>query len=469
MIIKYLNSTNCGVGDGRVFVYPTGDELSSADLLRFINYHRQKLLPDYIKSKNYYDGQHAILNARPKPAYKPDNRIVVNLPKFAVDTFGGFFNGIAMKVKHDQERFAEFVTQFRRETNAEAKEYELSQTCDIFGHAYAYLYQDEDSQTQFVVQTPIDTFVVYDMTVAHKPLYGVRYWYDGHKDLHGELISRDYTWDFQRAKTGEFTFSNRTPNPYGSIPIVEFTENTDRRSLFANGIGITDALNKTLSAKINDIEYFGDAYLKVIGPKVTDEILARLEHGKIFNLPSVDPKAGAVVDFMKKPDGDNSQEHAIDRLLDLFFQTIMVANVKDENFGQSTAGVALEHKLQPMKNLASAKERQFSKALKRMYHIVFKGSTDIQGVDQSEYRNLEFVFTRNIPRNITEEVASAVALTDHLSDETRLGLLSFINEPRKEIDKRLAERAERIEVETTNPIRANTYQQLKLEPGEADG
>ena len=107
------------------------------------------------------------------------------------------------------------------------------------------------------------------------------------------------------------------------------------------------------------MDYFADAYLKIIGPKVEPGDTVHMRSTRVMNFEGDDDSiANVVAEFMEKPNADGSQEHLLDRLVRLIFQISMVANISDENFGTSS-GIALKYKLLNMSNLAKTKERKF--------------------------------------------------------------------------------------------------------------
>ena len=108
-------------------------------------------------------------------------------------------------------------------------------------------------------------------------------------------------------------------------------------------MSMIDAYNKAVSEKANDVDYFADAYMKVLGSKLEDEDLEHIRDNRIINLDG--NAAAVIVDFLQKPNGDTTQENLIDRLEKLIFQISMVANISDENFGTSS-GIAMKYKLQ---------------------------------------------------------------------------------------------------------------------------
>ncbi len=58
----------------------------------------------------------------------------------------------------------------------------------IYGRAFELLYQDEETQTNVVYNSPENMFMVYDDTVKQEPLFAVRYGVDEDKKLHEKFI-----------------------------------------------------------------------------------------------------------------------------------------------------------------------------------------------------------------------------------------------------------------------------------------
>lgn len=414
-----------------VFVYPREEEITEEVVLEFITQH-QVLLPKYLESKNMYEGNHEILNQEAKAEYKPDNRLVVNLAKYIVDTYNGYFIGIPVKVTHDDTKVNESVQNFRNRSDMDDNESELAKICAIYGHAYEYLYQDEEAYTNVVYNTPLDMFVVYDDTIAQKPLFAVRYHYDKEGKLAGEMVDSNYRYYF-KDNEGKLTFTEEEQHFYGDVPIVEYIENEERQSVFENVKTLINAINKSLSEKANDVDYFSDAYIKILGEELDEESIQRLRDNRIINLAG-DGASDVIVEFMQKPNADTTQENLLDRLLDLVFQVAMVANINDESFGNAS-GVALEFKLQPMKNLAVNKERKMKSGMQKRYKMIFNLMTNIEQSKSNEWMNLGYVFTRNIPRNLADEAETAAKLEGVVSKETQLGTLSVVDNPQLEMER----------------------------------
>ena len=151
--------------------------------------------------------------------------------------------------------------------------------------------------------------------------------------------------------------------------------------------------------------------------------------------------ANLIVEFLQKPNGDETQEHLIDRLERLIFQISMVANISDENFGTSS-GIALKYKLLAMSNLAKTKERKFTSGMNRRYRLIF--SNPVSGMKKDDWVKIRYQFTLNYPANVLEESQIAGNLAGIVSQETQLKVLSIVDNVQQEI--------ERMEAEEEDPV-----------------
>ena len=203
-----------------------------------------------------------------------------------------------------------------------------------------------------------------------------------------------------------------------------------------------------MSEKANDVDYFADAYMKILGAELDEKSIERIKDNRIINLHGFDASK-IVVEFMDKPDSDSQTEHLLDRAERLIYTTSMVANISDENFGNSS-GTALAYKLQAMSNLALSVQRKFQSSLNRRYELFSLLRTNVPETMKDEWRNIEYKFTRNEPKNILEEAQTAAQLMGITSQETALSVLSVVNEVSSELD--------RIDKEQTNTMSAFDFE-----------
>lgn len=429
-----------------VFIHPAEVEITPEIVQNFIKLHEAEL-PRYNRLKNLYESKAPILDREDKAEYKPDNRLVVNYAKYIVDTFNGYFIGIPIKVSHDDAGVNEKVDEFLKRNDMDDNQAELSKITSIYGHGFELLYQNEESETCSTYNNPLDMFIVYDDTIAQKPLFAVRYQKtdDGIK---GQLFTSDSEIAIAEGKDG-LILSDEKTHYYGDVPVIEYIENEERQSIFESVESLINAYDKALSEKANDVDYFADAYMKMLGMELDETTLQNIRDNRIINLYGAENVEKLIVDFMEKPNGDASQEHLLDRLERLIYQISMVANINDESFGNAT-GVALEFKLQPMKNLAAMKERKFTSGMNRRFKMLFNIPLVIESSKKDEWRNLNYQFTRNIPRNIADEADTASKLQGVVSKETQLSVLSIVDNPKQEIERMAAETEDQASDFSTN-------------------
>lgn len=429
------------VVEGNVFIYPKDKELTMPDLLKFIGKNKN-LADEYRHNLKMYKGNHDILNKQPRQ-FGPDNKLVANLPHYIVDTYNGFFTGIPPKVTLDDKETNTLLQEWNDENSLQDKLSEISKQADIFGRSLAFVYQDEDSQTRIAYSSPIDSFMIYDDTVSRQPLAFVRYWKNTDGIQVGMVYYSDKTISFEGSK-----FGDEMLNPYKMVPAVEFYGNEERQGVFDNVKTLIDELDRVISQKANQVEYFDNAYLKVLGVDLDRDGDGKPDADLIGNQMIYSPDAdatNATVDFISKPDGDNMQEHIIDRLVSMIYQISMVANLNDEAFAGNSSGVALQYKLLPMRNMAANKERKFRQALRRLYRIVFSVGTVLPEVHSEDWRELVFTFKRNLPDDISNDADIAQKLQGMVSQETLLSILPFVNDPQEEIKRINKEKQENMQ------------------------
>ena len=428
-----------------LFTMSRDDVIDAKVLNKFIQLHQQAIVRyDYLF--NMYINEPEIFTTPRKAEFKPDNRLAVAFPKYMVDTFGGYFNGIPIKKTHENDDYLDAITQFDSANDMEDEESELFKLACIYGHSFEYIYQTEQTETKSIYVSPKEMFIVYDNSIEQLPLFAVYYGRENDKTV-GVLIEADKISDF-KSNTAGFELSNVRINAYGQIPVVEFMLNDERQGLFEPVISLINSYNKVMSEKANDVDYFADAYMKILGAQLDEESIERIKDNRIINLHGLDASK-IIVEFMDKPDSDAQTEHLLDRAERLIYATSMVANISDENFG-STSGTALAYKLQAMSNLALSVQRKFQSSLNRRYELFSLLRTNVPENMKDEWRNIEYKFTRNEPKNILEEAQTAAQLMGITSQETALSVLSVVGNVSSELD--------RIDQEQTNTMSAFDFE-----------
>ena len=390
------------------------------------------MLQRYTYLENMYKGFHDIFKGPDKENWKPDNRLAVNFPRYITDTFTGYGYGVPIKVTHPDERVNDAIQLFGRQNEITDHEAEMVKKCCIYGHAFEFMYQNEQHETKVSSISPKELFVVYDNKLSQRALFAVRYGVhpqssDKAGKTYGEVYTRDFIYRFEDKKVQE-----AEENPYGFIPCVEWRLNDERMGLFEPITGLVETYNATLGEKANDVDAFAEAYLAILGAELDDDGVRHIRDNRIINLYGTDNAKDILIQFLQKPTADGTQENLLNRLETLIYQISMVANISDESFGNATSG-SLAYKLQAMSNLALTFDRKIEKSLRKRYKIFCTLATNVH--DPLAYQDIEIKTTRNIPVNTQNEAQIASTLQGVVSKETQLSVLSIVPDVRREIEK----------------------------------
>lgn len=395
------------------------------------------MLPRYEYLENLYLGFHDIFRLPEKEGWKPDHRLAVGFPRYITDTFIGYAYGKPIKVQSEDEKFDEAMQLFAKRNALKDHNKETAKVACKFGHAFEYLYQNENTETRVTRFTPRQMFIVYDDSVAERALFAVRYGYHGEKSklrgkLYGEILTPDQVLKFEEDK-----ITDMNDNPYGKIPVVEWKLNEERIGLYESVAGLVETYNAALGEKANDVESFAEAYLAIMGAEIDEEGIRRIRDSRIINLYGTNNAKDVLIQFLQKPTADGTQENLLDRLETLIYQTSMVANISDESFGSATSGTSLAYKLQAMSNLAESFDSKVEKSIRKRLKLFCTLSTNTPR--QDAYEDVEITFTRNVPKNLLEEAQTAAQLSGIVSHETQLRGLSIVADPKAELERIKAE------------------------------
>ena len=417
------------------FRVPADTGMTPEILAKYIGKHKAAVSGRFGKLDRAYRNDYQIYHDPKKPAGKPDNRVSVNFAKYIVDTFNGFFCGIPIKASSDDEKVNAYLEALDAYNDQDNNNSELSKTCSIFGSAHEMYFIDEYSNEGITYLSPMQSFFLVDDSILGKPLYFVHYYKDADNIERGSWSDASVVQHFENRGSYKWTDEPKM-HYFDDVPATEYSENAEQIGIFESALPMIDAYNRAVSDKVNDVDYFSDAYMKVVGKELADGQLNTIRDSRVINLWD-DSGEGTALDaeFMQRPSGDSTQENLLERLERLIYQTSMVANISDENFGTSS-GIALRYKLLAMSNLAKTKERKFRSGMNRRYRVLFSNPAITgTGVSSADWTKVNVQFTMNYPANIADEATTARNLEGVVSKETQLSTLSIVDNPKKEIER----------------------------------
>lgn len=425
-----------------MFRLPKDTEITKDLLQEFITEHKEEVKNRYQPLLDAYMSDHEILHYKKKKPYKPDNRIVVNFPKYIVDTTNGFFIGNPIKIVADDENVSEYIEHLDQYNDQDNNNSELAKICSIFGKGYEMYYTDEETELCITFLSPIDAFMIFDDSIVKRPMYFVRTYTDRDKNEWGSIsnsygvryfkITGGCDWLEWEAGEKNITADGWKQHFFPGVPGTEYIENEERQGIFEPVMSLVNAYNKALSEKANDVDYFADAYLKKLGgAKLEDDDISFIRDTRIIDIPEEEAEK-IVIEFMQKPCNDEQQENLLNRLERLIFHIGQTANASDENFG-TNSGIAMLYKMWSTSNRGKNKQRKFESGMNRRYKLLF--GHPASPVPADAWLQVHYKFTPNIPNNLLEEAQIAAQLEGITSQETQLKVLSIVDDVQGEIEK----------------------------------
>lgn len=439
---RAILDTKIQIASNGDFIYPQGQKLSREELIAAINYNRDNNYPKYKRLMNFYLSKDMSANYKRNG---PDHHVVVAMAKYLVDTYNGYFAGLPPVLTLPDQNNDDKLQDWLNQTSFVDKLSELSKEVDIYGKSYIFVYQNEDAETCVTIVPPTKSFMIYDDSVEHAPIAYIRYSYDALKQTNFYVYYKDETQVYAKSQ-----LIDTQPNVYGRVPAVQFVANNEKTGMLEPIQTLLQSLNDVMSQIANQIDYFSDSYLKIIGakfpvdPKSGKIQIPDLRKNRVLMLNPVDGTGVTPdADFIKKPDGGEMQENYLDRIVKDIYEGALVPDPTDQNFNGNQSGVSMKYKYWAMQTKSAGKERKFTQALRNLFKIVF--STDkVLNRQQNAWRDMKFVFTRNVPTDLAGEISAAKDAEGLVSKQTQLSLLSFVKNPQAEIDQMNKEQRDQI-------------------------
>jgi SPP1 family phage portal protein len=392
------------------------------------------------KLKDYYDGKHDILS-RTMDAGKPNNKLVHNYPSYIVDVFQGYFIGNPVVYSGD-EKTLEAIQDILNYNDEQDENSEIARQAGIFGRGGEVLYIDEAGQVRFRYCDPLQLKIIYDNSIDPRIIGAIRKY--SIEDDAGEVTEYADVYDDMEVvtyKVDGWIETNREQTFFMDVPVIDYMNNSDVTGDFEGVISLVDAYNLSRSNKTNDLEYFTDAYLYLIGLMgTTAEEIADMKNNRtlLFNeLTGGQLPAG----FLVKPSNVEEAKEQIRQLNEDIHKFSKAVDLSDENFANGQSGIAMEWKLFIMDQITANKERKFKKGLQRRLELIcnylnFRGAS-------FNYLDITMKFERNKPIDVQTNVATALQLNGFVSKETALSALpsSIVSDVNAEIEK-LADEAD---------------------------
>ena len=410
-------------------------ELSTERLAQIIQSFETKEKHILNKYYNYYQGNQEIMRKQPSDIGKPCNKVITNYCYNIVQNYVGYISGIDITYRSANDfKSIQEVLDYNDVSSQDAA---LLRDALIFGVAYEINYIDEDMKQRFKLLDPRECITIYDNTLNQELRYVVRYYVaDTVNKNTDDYIVEVYgttSWRKYKSSAGFSTFSllEETPHYYGQVPITVFYLNSEHESIFDKIISLQDAYNKLLSSEIDDFEAFCDAYLVLKGCTADEEDMKAMKKNRILILD-----ADAEAQYLTKSVSDTQIENMLKNINDTIHKISNSPDFSDEKL-LAQSGIAMRYKLVGFENTSASIVSNMTKALQKRIELICH-ILNLAG-DDKLWRDVEIIFTRNLPVNVVEIANMINSLRGIVSDATLIAQLPFIADPRKELELLKAE------------------------------
>lgn len=355
---------------------------------------------------------------------KPCNRIVTNYCYNIVQNYLGYITGI--DITYSSPNDFDAIQDILNYNDVRTEDNEYLRNALIFGRAFEINYIDEEARQRFKILDSRECIPIYSNDLNNDLLYVIRYYVaDTVNNNQDEYYIEVYGNEFIRKYKSSNAFATLSlleekPNIYNQVPITVFSLNSDEESIFDKIMTLQDAYNKLLSSEVDDFESFCDAYLVLKGCQADADDLAAMKQNRVL-LMDTDAEAS----YLTKSVSDTQIENMLKNINDTIHKISNSPDFTDEKM-LSQSGIAMRYKLVGFENISSNIVANMTKALQKRIELICSVLRLTNG--DNNWRDVQIVFTRNLPQNITDTAQVINQLRGIVSDKTLLSLLPFIKD-----------------------------------------
>ena len=422
-------------------------------LLEMVKHHHTHQVPRLEELEQYYMGNNPMImqGKRRNEANKSDHRVRHSFASTISDFLNSYVlgNPVKLELVEDSEVFQDILDEFNTANDIDSHNLEIGRDQSNLGRAYEILVQGQDDETKIYRLDPKETFLIHDNTVKSRVIAGVRYYrIEDFKEDTQQYVIQLYTYDkIYTYKPIDINTSgnlvqdgDEEPHSFNGVPIIEYRSDRFRSGVYEKQLSLIDAYDSAESDTANYMTDFNDSILVIKGMLEDDTInnLGQMKDANILILtPSKDVNGSSEAveaSYLTKSYDVAGVEAYKTRLKDDIFMFSGVPNLSDINFAGNQSGVALSYKMYNLQQKKNDKEQFLKKGFRVRYALLENLKKSI-----SEYTGpkvmINYTFTPNLPESYIDELQAFTQAGGVLSNDTKLGLLTFVDDVESEKEK----------------------------------
>jgi SPP1 family phage portal protein len=220
------------------------------------------------------------------------------------------------------------------------------------------------------------------------------------------------------------------PHMFDYCPIQGIPNNRELLGGAEKVLSLIDGVDRTISDCNSEVEAFKLAYLLVYGVNIDEETLEKAKRTGCFNIPPMG-QAESKIEYLTKQINDTFVENHLNRLEKNIYKFGQTPDMNDMA-SSGTSGIAMKLRLFPLETRCAMFERKLHAANMYMFKVLASAWKKKQiFIDPYE---IIIEYKRTMPLDLQYESTVLASLKGNVSDQTALGLMSFIDNPQYEQD-----------------------------------
>ena len=423
-------------------------------LTKLVKKFKAKERRRFNKAQRYYEVKNDIY-ARKMSDLKENNKIAHGFARYITNMATAYFIGKPVRYSVDDEAYQKALDDVLNKNYINMLNFEVSKEASKKGIGFLLIYINEEGKLKIKKCDAEEIIPVFSTSLGEYLECAVRlseeYDIDGKFLKEGaDIYDKERIYHYERTnRAADFEFVSDEPHLLSDVPAIVIKNNEEMIGDYEPQYSIIDGYDKGQSNTGNDVDYFADSYLALVGAGGGLESIGSEEPDEDGNRAAKNLKEhkllfldeGGQAFFIEKNPNDTATENYKNRLFkDLFFLS-QVPALTDENFSGNLTGVAIRYKLPGLEELAIMKENNFQAAQHKMIKLI----TDYLNTIQNKEYDPEQVtqkYTRNFIDNESEIISNVTQLENVVSKETQLNMLpqTIVDNAQEELDRMEAER-----------------------------
>lgn len=327
------------------------------------------------------------------------------------------------------------IERFTIRNNIADKDLEITKLAEICGYAGRLLYINTEGDECIKVIEPWECVILARDEIT-EPSYGIWYYteefiVDGmSKEVRTiEFYNSMDCYIFEDGLQG-WILKDHFKHMFDYCPLQGIPNNRELLGGAEKVLSLIDGIDRAISDCNSEIESFKLAYLLVYGVQIDDKTLQEAKRTGCFNIPPMGAMESKI-EYLTKQINDTFVENHLNRLEKNIYKFGQTPDM-NEMASAGTSGIAMKLRLFPLETRCAMFERKLHAA--NIY--MFKALSSAWEKKQIFIDPYEIVieYKRTMPLDLQYESQVLASLKGNVSDQTALGLMSFIDNPEYELE-----------------------------------